>query len=191
MLKAEKEFIDPKNLSFIFLNILIFIIVQILFFYYIASGQYEEVVVGLSSLPIAYLEKAPLERDYYCKESDPSLQQNKDIKEKAEEEKVKNQDFNKKLILKYFTPVFVVLFFIILILFIIMFIKREKFIKADSIIFFTIIAAFSTELYYYFVIVRQMIFVGEQQIISEIISPYSTFEYTSPLPNLYTKVEDI
>ena len=61
MLKAEKEFIDPKNLSFIFLNILIFIIVQILFFYYVASGQYEEVVVGLSSLPIAYLERAPLE----------------------------------------------------------------------------------------------------------------------------------
>ncbi len=93
--------------------------------------------------------------------------------------------------MKYFTPVFVGLFAIILLLFIIMFIKREKFIKADSVIFFTIIAAFSTELYYYFVIVRQMIFVGEQQILSEIISPFSTFEYTSPLPNLYTKVEDI
>jgi len=66
---------------------------------------------------------------------------------------------------------------IALLLFFWMYLKRVSFNRVDLWVLAAVFAAFGTELFYYFFVMKQVLFVSIEQLISEQLVPNSSFEW--------------
>ncbi len=179
------EFMDPKNLFFIVLNVFIFILIQAFFWWFVASGLINDVTINLTKASKDYYEKNEDKRNEFCRSTDPKSQENQFLKQLYEENVGEVDKENLDNTFKFFLPVLIGVAVTILLLFFLMWRKGESMSRIDSLILLAIFAAFGTELFYYFGVVSNIVFIGEQQIATELGYPGSTFEYSTPLPDLY------
>jgi hypothetical protein len=183
------EFVDPKNLFFIILNVFVFIIIQALFWWFVASGLIDDVTIKLNQTSQDYYKKNDEDRKKFCSETDPDLPENQASKEKYQRNIEEVDEFNIDHTLRFFLPLVIGVGAFMLLLFFLMWRKGESMSRIDGLIFLAILAAFGTELFYYFAVVSNIVFIGEQQIASELGNPGSTFEYSTPLPDLYYHIK--
>ena len=78
------EFLDAKNLSFVLINVIIFLIVQALFFVYVVSQNVVDVALEASSYQTKFLKLNDQQRESFCSSYDETR---KDLLPEAESDK--------------------------------------------------------------------------------------------------------
>ena len=172
------EFLDAKNLSFVLINLIIFLIVQALFFVYVVSQNVVDVALETSSYQTKFLQLSDQQRDSFCSSYD---ELRKDLLLDAESDKKNAEIENLRRIRKVLVPLLLGLYGVFFLLLVRMFFKRERYTNADLFIVAVIFLAFSSEIFYYFFVLRQTRFISINQIVAESQFPFTTYEY----PNIY------
>ena len=176
-----RELFSPKNMSFLFLNVLIFIVVQFVFQWFVSSRLILDVTLELTNVPINYYKQNPEAAKRYCKDTDPDKEENKETFAQFEADKKEIEAQNWETVQEYLYPPVILLTGLTLLQMMIMVHFREAFNRYDLVVLFVVFAAFGTELFYYYGVVQNIVFIGEQQILSETLSPGSTFEWSTPV----------
>ena len=154
-----KECIDRNDLIPVLSNVIFFVIVQTLFFKYVASKQYEVVLESKLDFIKTICDNDPYLKSKIYDFRDKYLQENK--------EKVRNEK-NIKLYYMYSGIPFVI--FSLMLLHIIFIMKStRKWNDVDTLSLLFVTLAYCTELFFFFFIVRKYEFVGDHYIISETI----------------------
>jgi hypothetical protein len=160
-----KSCIDRNDLIPVLANVIFFVVVQTLFFKYVASKQYENVLESKLDFVKTICDNDNYLRDKIYKIRDDYLENNKELVER--QEKIREEK-NIKLYYSYSGIPFVIFLLMLLHLIFIMKSKR-KWNDVDSLSLLFVTLAYCTELFFFFFIVRKYEFVGDHQIISDII----------------------
>lgn len=184
--KNPLNYINPSIIFITFLNIAFFMVVQIFFFYIIASKQIDVIVESKTDIINEYIKHSEVGNDIIKKylESD----EYKKEKEYAENTKKRRMELNKKIIwLKLksiLIPVFVILGVFLVILIIFSFNKTKNLLSvnlqskfslslSDKILVICVIGAFTTELLFFFGMVDKYEFVGDYEIANDIYKSFA------------------
>lgn len=183
----KKFFTNPSNVFIVLLNALFFMIVQTLFFYFIASNQIDDIIVSKVELINKYAEYDG-NLNNYLKEyinSDEFKQKRERVKLLNDERQSKNRKILlNKVILPFIIPIFII--FLIYGIFIFTSYETNKkwfgnnineddfsFNIADKILIFFVIFAFLTELIIFFGVIRQHEFIGDFVSINDIYKEFA------------------
>jgi len=156
---------DRNDWLVIIANVLFFMIVQTLFFKYEASRQYEEVLVSkLDMIKLAMQKNPAFKRQI--------LELKKDYQQKyeklAKEQEAHREIINHNLTWKYCTQLIVIT--IIIFVSIAVFVKSERgWENIDTLNMLFVTLAYSTELFFFFFIVRKYEFVGDNYILTNVL----------------------
>lgn len=167
MISILKNFIyKTPNLIITLSNMFTFMTVQILFFYFVATKLFSNLIQSKAVIIKKYNEFDSNTKEIF-----------QDFKNSPEYEKLKritkNQEelrtyLNIQLILKKLIPIVMFIFFLILINIIVIRLNNENFVFVDWILLFLVIFAFTTELIYFFFIVQQYYFAGDIELIKRL-----------------------
>ena len=148
----------------ILLTVLFFIIVQTLFFLYIVSKQYDDVILAKAKLISILGEKNNAVKLYI---DTIKQQQLDDLEAKAAIANYKRYELNKELVIKYcFIPANVIGGLLILaLLYSIINVNGPKWTYIESISLVLILTSYLTELYFFFFIVKKYEMVGDTEIL--------------------------
>ena len=149
-----KECIDRNDLIPVLSNVIFFVIVQTLFFKYVASKQYEVVLESKLDFIKTICNNDPYLKSKIYNFRDNYLKENKDLVKK--QEKIRNEK-NIKLYYMYSGIPFVIMK------------STRKWNDVDTLSLLFVTLAYCTELFFFFFIVRKYEFVGDHYIISDII----------------------
>jgi hypothetical protein len=155
----------------IFTTVLFFIVVQTLFFQYIASKQYDNILLYKSSF-ISQLGNY----NSSIKELINVLKTNakENLKENAEKSKNKRDILNYKLLVKYcLFPIIIVSFILLIILIYTFTQKTKKWSYIESISLLLILGSYLTELYFFFFIIRNYEIIGDHEIFYKSLNSFS------------------
>lgn len=146
----------------IYVNVIFFIIVQTFFFRYIASKQYEDVLKQKIEIIKLYSEKFPTEKEKIDKYVKDYLKTNKN---KIQDQHNKRSEKNVILENTYcwnFLKVTIVLLLLTL------YISKEQWTSLHTFGLILVVLGYTTELLFFYLIVRKYEFVGDHKITSEI-----------------------
>lgn len=157
--------IDKYGIMVIVLNILIFFILQFLFFYFIIQNQYTELLRDKANILISMMKKdQPL--NIFIKSN--ILSNYNIIKLDAKINKILRDKVNYKLIINYIVlPIMILIGTLIFVL--ITFRINRSWNMNDTLSVFMIILAYVTEIYYYFMIVKKYPHIGDIQIVDILV----------------------
>lgn len=164
ILGKKYEIFRLSNMIIMFSNILFFIVVQTLFFKYIASKQFEIVLEDKVDILNEYLKYDEQQKEkikvYMEKE------ETKELIKKGNEQEKKRDKLNNNLIMKWIGIPFI----IVLIIFIAsvgrLKLQGKYWTKIHTGLLLLVVTAYLTELFIYFGIVKQYQFYGDQKIYS-------------------------
>lgn len=160
-----KSFFDPLNMIPVFLNLVVFMCVQITFFWFVASRTVTD----------AFIEKARYIHDLMRRDStlNASLMAYlfnpvtaEEIPKIAAEQKRRRDEANFQLVITTLGPPIGAALGVLVLLFIIMMFRGQRLTKIDFFLLSLVIFAFSTELVFFFVLVRNYIYLGDLQFIN-------------------------
>ena len=156
---------DRNDWLVIIANVLFFMVVQTLFFKYIASQQYENVLISkLDMIKLAMQKNPAFKRQI--------LELKKDYQQKyekiAKEQQAKREIINRDLTWKYCTQLIV--FTVTIFIGIAVFVKSKRgWQNIDTLNMLFVTLAYSTELFFFFFIVRKYEFVGDNYILTNVL----------------------
>ena len=160
----------------ILLTVLFFIIVQTLFFLYIVSKQYDDIILAKVKLITMLGEKNEVVKLYI----DTIKQQQLDnLEEKAAIANYKRYELNKELVIKYcFIPANVIGGLLILaLLYSVINVNGPKWTYVETISLVLILTSYLTELYFFFFIVKKYEMIGDTEIIYNVSKSVSESVY--------------
>lgn len=196
------EVLDPVNMVLILSNILIFVIIQTLFFWFVASNNIIESAKDLTDLGVELTKESGTingcQVNPYNKNAKfrawEELVVNKDKVEEREKEALEQKrlrnDQNRYLVGKYIFPFVLVLLFLIGVNLYRASNQGRKFTKIEAVLLLAIFAGFLTELSFYGLVVRSVTYIGEFEALSEFRAPFSTREYSSLTGPYYSNFEE-
>lgn len=155
----------PANLIVIFANVMFFMIIQTLFFRYIASKQFNVVIRDKANIMNEYLKynkEASKEYDVY-KNSKEVNEIKKNAKKQFKERDGINIDNTKTWI---GIPFSIVLFILVVLVGMIFYNKNNTWDSVDTVLLSLVVLAYATEVVFYIGLVRQYQFYGDQSIYS-------------------------
>lgn len=155
----------PANLIVIFANVMFFMIIQTLFFRYIASKQFNVVIRDKANIMNEYLKynkEASKEYDVY-KNSKEVNEIKKNAKKQFKERDGINIDNTKTWI---GIPFSIVLFILVVLVGMIFYNKNNTWDSVDTVLLSLVVLAYATEVIFYIGLVRQYQFYGDQSIYS-------------------------
>jgi hypothetical protein len=168
MLFIEKfSCIEYNDWLIILMNVLFFIIIQTLFFRYIASKQYDNVLVSKLDIIKLFLEKNKNLQILMDNRIDSYIEKNKETVSKQRKARYLE---NKRLESIYcwdFVKMFGLVFYLVLI----MGASRREWTGVHTLGTIIILLSYSTELMFFFGIVKQYEFVGDHYIYSKLLEP--------------------
>jgi hypothetical protein len=143
-------------------NVLFFMVVQTLFFILVASNQYEEVLMGKLDMVKNFVKRNPEIEKNLKKMKEKNLIE---LEEIANKQKTERKKINDELIWsKCGIPILIGIAVLFLIIF---FMKPDRdWNSVDNLGLIFVTLAYSTELLFFFFIVRKYEFVGDQHIVS-------------------------
>lgn len=171
----------PANMIVIFMNVLFFMIVQVLFFQFIASKQFNVVLKDKANILTEYIKC-----DDDAKKSITSFKKSdyvKDVKKKAEQQEKKRDKANIKLMMKWLGLPFLISLCLLALFIILQIInrKKDKWSNIDWALLTLIVGAYITEILFYLGIVMQYKFYGDQAIYSKIFDVVKDNVNTEPI----------
>jgi len=147
-------------------NVIFFMIVQTLFFRFVASKQYENVLENKLDMVKDFVKRNPKMRDNLKITKSENKKKLDPIAKKQLKEREK---LNLELTLLYCgIPILIATVFILYVFFVMK--KTREWSTVDSLGIFYIMFAFSTELLFFFFIVKKYEFVGDQYIVSSALA---------------------
>lgn len=177
ILKLPKMFLQKlPNLIITLSNMLTFMVVQIIFFYFIATKLFSKLIVSKTSALKKYNE--------YDSNTRKIFQDYKNSEEFKRIERIKNNQnelrsyLNIQLIMNKLIPLVLTVLIIILISIIILqSTNKQHFDFVDLVLLFLVLFAFTTELIYFFFIVEQYYFVGDIELIKKFYGKFVALYY--------------
>ena len=170
----------PANLIVIFANVMFFMIVQTLFFRYIASKQFNVVIRDKANIANEYLK--------YNKEASQQYElykdsvEVKDIKKNAKKQFEERDDVNIDTTKTWIgIPFSIVIFLLLIFVGMIVFRKEHTWDSIDSVLLSLVVLAYATEVVFYIGLVRQYQFYGDQEIYSNLYNRINEKVYKYPL----------
>lgn len=163
---------DRNDWLVIIANVLFFMVVQTLFFKYIASQQYEEVLISkLDMIKLAMQKNPAFKRQI--------LELKKDYQEKykniAKEQEARREIINRDLTWKYCTLLIVIT--VAIFVGIAVFVKSKRgWEDIDTLNMLFVTLAYSTELFFFFFIVRKYEFVGDNYILTNVLQKLTVMD---------------
>ncbi|VBB18000.1 hypothetical protein YASMINEVIRUS_463 [Yasminevirus sp. GU-2018] len=166
--ESHSEVFVSSNMIVVFANIIFFMIVQTLFFKYVASKQFNIVLEDKADIVEQYLKhdsKANLIYKKFRESGDA-----KTLRELAEKQEAERESINTSN-----TMMWIGIPFIIGVLFLVFFVgrlyfKSEVWDSVDTILLSFVVFAYATEILFYLGIVRKYQFYGDQSIYSNVYS---------------------
>lgn len=167
--KSFKKALYPANIIVMTCNIIIYIVLQNIFFWYKVSRSVENLIDEKSVLFIKFAEIDEIKTLY------KNLLDNKNIEhilEKAEIDEDNRYTHNLSLMVNWNIPVFSVLLSILLISIGLLIIKRKiyKFNRVDFIFLCMVCLAFATEIIFYFIVLKRSVLVSDSEIFKTMLS---------------------
>mgnify|MGYP001174854305 CR=1 FL=1 len=159
---------DSNNMILTFSNIIFFIVVQTLFFYFIASKQFNIVLGDKVGIFNEYVS-----RNKPLKEQIRMFFASKDyenIKEGAKEEEEDREEYNQNLLKSWILPPLSIATTILLLFILKLFLYDEPWSEVDTVGLFLVVTAYTTEILFYLGIVQQFKFYGDNQIFQKLYS---------------------
>lgn len=167
-----KAFFDPLNMIPVFLNILVFMCMQITFFWFVASRSVIDAFVDKAEYIHDLAQRDPAANlamlAYLTSESSTV-----DVPKAAAEQKRQRDEENMRLVFSTLGPPIGVTLGILVFFFLLMLVRGKKFTSVDLMLIFLVLFAFSTELVFFFVLVKNYIYLGDVQFLNSIINPSS------------------
>lgn len=154
----------------IFSNVLFFMVVQTFFFRYVVSKQYENVLVSKLEMVKTLASKNENVKQYIEEFKRETIANYKNI---ATEKEIKRNIENKKLTLKYCWSLIIIVTVVLTGLAIYSVYGHlsgsHKWTLPDTLNMLFVLLAYSTEIFFYFFIVRKYEFVGDNYIITNVL----------------------
>jgi hypothetical protein len=150
----------------VFSNVLFFMVVQTAFFWYIASRQYENVLISkLEMFKLAAQKNSTFKRKLKTIQEEYT----KKYKSQADQLAKEREKINKELTWKYCGKLIVVVSGIIgLLVLSYFFVKGKSWNNVDTLNMLFVTLAYCTELFFFFFIVRKYEFVGDNYILTNL-----------------------
>ena len=156
------EKLRPNDWIIILANVIFFMVVQTLFFRYVASKQYESVLKNKLSLVQSFMDKDPVLKGVISKYKKEYLEVNKDI---IKEQKRKRTQENDMLETRYS---WVYIGYAAIALFLLFAFTDQPWTSVHTLGLILVVFAYATELYFFFFIVQKYEFVGDHTMYSRI-----------------------
>lgn len=167
--RIRKEFLNPINLIILFANVSAFIIMQVLFFWFIASKGVDRVVESKVDLIVNTANNIPeIKEQIMVYLTDKTLEDQ--LKEDSIEESYKREKYNSARLMDY---IYLPLSFIITLLylsFVYSVYIGYKWSRIDFILLATVFLAFTTEIVFYFIVIQESQILGDTELISGLLS---------------------
>lgn len=160
---------NSKNIFLNLLNSTLFIFILVCFFIFIISGTFLQVIIEKSEIIKLYADENPVFKEQLINNINADYDQ---VQNLAQQDKEKREENNKQLIINELLPYLIILTFLTIIagLYSVTFGKNRYYKTADSILLFTLLFAFSTEIVFYFVVLRNWIYIGDQELMTRFIA---------------------
>ena len=177
------EFFNARNLLLIFVNVLAFITIETLFFWYVSSRYVENLIDHKTGLISDYVSRDREAREDLIQ----YLNTNRNKVELpiiAEKQRQKRETKNIDLASSYILPVAIGLLGIIALLAVRIGLSRKGLRSTDVVLLFLVLFGFTTELYLYFVVVRNMRFISNNSIVYMLLDGFLWgFDYMTSYMN--------
>lgn len=176
-----KAVFATKNIAFTLLNIFIFVSVQLIFFYTIGSSSQKDEAMKKSMLFRDFLKNSDYAKKTFCEQqmSQETQAKDREMKKLAETIRSERNAANIGTMKDIFLIPMSVMGGIIALF---LFRNAKNLNKMDAVYFLAIFLAFSTEMFYYFVVFRNIEFVGNLEVLSESKKANSTRDLPSVKP---------
>lgn len=161
--QTAKDVVDPANLLILVANILAFVVLETLFFWFIASHSVERVLEEKAEFIADFMDKKGFTKQMMTEylNSEYAI---KTLPAIAREQQKERQEQNWELVLKYIQPVVIGLGVALALIFAYMRFRRQPLTRIDLFLLFLVLGAFSTELYFYMTVTSQVIYIGDTEI---------------------------
>ena len=166
ILGKKYELFRLSNLIIIFSNVLFFMIIQTLFFKYVASKQFEILLKDKVYILNEYLKYDEEQKEKIKNYLDK--QETKELMEKGAKYEKERNKINNKLILKWFGIPFIIVLTIFIVSVLRLKIQGKYWNKIHTGLLLLVITAYLTELFIYFAIVKQYKYFGDHNIYSKL-----------------------
>lgn len=168
--KMLSNCLTRNNLIVIFLNVIFFMIVQTLFFNFVASQQYLNVLKSKVDIINILIDKDPDFKQSVSEFKKEWLEQKTDISKKQEEERrIQNNLLSRQYSFNYIVLAIIIFFAIILPMK-----SKDSWSSVDTLNVIFVILAYSTELLFFFFIVKKYEFVGDNYILVNLVKELDT-----------------
>lgn len=168
LLGKKYEIFRLSNMIIIFSNIVFFMIIQTLFFKYIASKQFELVLKNKVDILNTYLKYDTDQKEKIKKYINDEKTQ-KIIKNSYDSEKKRNK-YNNMLIIKWIGIPIIITLLIFIISVVRLKLQNKYWTNIHTGLLLLVISAYLTELFVYFGIVKQYQFYGDQKIFASLFN---------------------
>lgn len=170
---TAKAFFDPLNMIPVFLNILVFMCVQIVFFWFVASRAVLDAFADKAKYIHDLAQRDPVTNAsmlaYLTSESAMV-----DIPKMAAEQKRQRDEENLRLVFGTLGPPIGFALGMLIFFFLVMLVRGKKFTSVDLLLISLVLFAYSTELVFFFVLVKNYMYLGDVEFLNSIVDP-STF----------------
>lgn len=159
------ECLDRNDLIPVVANVLFFMVVQFLFFKYVASKQYEQVLLSKVDFVNNLQRESTIIQKKFSKLKTEYISS---IKNNAlEQEKLRDINNNKLTNTYIHIPILIACLMLLHLIFIMK--SKREWEDTDTLALIFVALAYCTELFFFFFVVRQYEFIGDNNIISKIV----------------------
>lgn len=157
------DVLDPANLLIVFANVLAFVILETLFFWFVASKSVEDVLQDKADLVTYFVTRRPV-TEYDMKVYLETEANKKKLPTIANEQRQEREVNNWELVKAYIFPIGLICVTIIAALLLFMLFRRQVLTTIDRTLLAMVLGAFLTEVYFYFTVTSQLIYIGDDEI---------------------------
>lgn len=161
--KTVWDTINPANLLLVVANVLAFVILQTLFFWFIASRSVERVLEDKAGFIATFFSQKGVTKEMMTDYLNSPSNKEELAKVAAQQRKGREQQ-NWELVQQYIQPIVIGLLSAFLFLSLVMFRRGQPLTRIDMFLLFLVLGAFSTELYFYLTVTSQVIYIGDGEI---------------------------
>lgn len=167
--RIRKEFLHPINLIILFANVSAFIIMQVLFFWFIASKAVERVVENKVDLIVNTSNNIPeIKEKVMIYLNDKTLEEQ--LKEDSIDESYKREKYNSSRLMDYLYKPLSLIITLLYLSFVYSVYIGYKWSKVDFILLGTVFLAFTTEIIFYVLVIQESQVLGDTELISALMS---------------------
>lgn len=164
---TSKDILSPENLIVVFANVFAFITLETIFFWFIASGSVNKVIDDKADLLYTFSVQDSKNKEALKEYLNSSF--NTDIvPEKAKEQKEERENNNWNLVNSYITPIAIGVAVLFIVAGMLMFIRKQPLTRIDKVLLLSVLGAFTTELYFYFTVTSQLVYIGDNEMMNSI-----------------------